>query len=316
MPQAETTALAITPSRLRCALQARVSGQDDALEPIIDAITLWEAGLAGIDKPAGAFLMLGPTGVGKTLTVEAAAEVLHGDSRKLIRIHCAEYRHSHEIAKLIGSPPGYLGHRETAAVLSSGKIAGVRSSLCNLSLVLFDEIEKAHYDLYSLLLGVMDKGELCLGDNTRTDMRSAMLFFTSNAGSREAVNSIGFTPEKKQAALGAARRVFSPEFRNRLTATVVYRPLSADNIRHIAELELKRSIDRIFTAREVIVDVARDAIGLVAEAGMDLEFGARPIRRAVEQLLELPLARLLIATPEKKRFVVRRAQQQLQFSDV
>src|SRR5258706_7095298 len=194
-----------------------VHGQDEALEAIVRAYTLWAAGLAGLDKPVAAFLLLGPTGVRKTLTVEAMAEALHGDCRKLIKIHCDEYRHSHEVARLVGAPPGYIGHKETQPRLSQRRVQEARSRNCPLVVVLFDEIEKAHPDLWDLLLGVLDKGDLHLGDGSAADLRQAIIFLTSNVGSREAGATTGFHPPARQVAGGAARRLISPGFRNRLT---------------------------------------------------------------------------------------------------
>jgi ATP-dependent Clp protease ATP-binding subunit ClpA len=279
---------------LLAALDERVIGQGYALGPVVDAYVRWKAGLAGVDRPVAAFLLLGPTGVGKTLTVETLATVLHGDPRLLLKIHCAEYRHSHEIARLIGAPPGYIGHKETQPRLSQRRIQEAQSRECPLTLILFDEIEKAHPDLWDLLLGVLDKGELHLGDGSCADLRQAMIFLTSNAGAREAQDAVGFTPQPAQVAEGAARRLFSPEFRNRLTATLVYRALSAAELARVAELEVERCATRLRELRGISLCCSPDAVRHVCQAGQDPAFGARPLRRAVENLIELPLARLIL----------------------
>jgi ATP-dependent Clp protease ATP-binding subunit ClpB len=286
-------------SRLRAALEERVLGQFGVLQPIVDAYVRWKAGLSGLDKPVGAFLMLGPTGVGKTLTVESLAEVLHGDSRMLIKIHCAEYRHSHEIARLIGAPPGYIGHREAPARLSQRKIQEAQSKGCPLSIILFDEIEKAHPDLWDLLLGVLDKGELALGDGSNADFRQSMVFLTSNVGAREASGAIGYrseeASEQSQKAKSAARRLFSPEFRNRLTAQLMYRALSNEQLRLVAKLELRRFSNRVRQTRGIDIIFDDSIVSCVLRESKGLEsFGARPIRRAIENLLELPLADMIL----------------------
>ncbi len=284
-------------------LEGRVLGQTEPLAAIVDAYARWKAHLAGTEKPVAAFLMLGPTGVGKTLTVEALAEVLHGDSRRMIKLHCAEYRQSHEVARLLGAPPGYVGHRETEPRLSPARIREAQSDRCGLVLVLFDEIEKAHPDLWDTLLGVLDKGELHLGNGGCADLRESMIFLTSNAGSREAGHRPGFHVGAERALPAheeAARALFAPEFRNRLTATLIYRPLSDEEILRVAELELKRSAERLLQAAGTLCTFTSSAIRTVAQAGKDPAFGARPVRRAIERLVELPLAHLLISGQVKR----------------
>ena len=287
--------------QLSTELEARVLGQTEALKPIVDACCRWKAGLAGQDKPVAAFLMLGPTGVGKTLTVEVLAEVLHGDGHHLIKIHCAEYRHSHEVARLVGAPPGYIDHKETQPRLSQRRIQEAQSKSCQLVLLLLDEIEKAHPDLWDLLLGVLDKGELHLGDGSAADLRQSMIFLTSNVGAREQKGAIGFDPPGfgsrfAEIPQSAARRLFSPEFRNRLTAMLSYRALSDADLRAVAELELQRCAARLLQTRGLFLTFSPSAIDLVAgRRGENPQFGARPIGRAIERLLELPLAHLILS---------------------
>jgi ATP-dependent Clp protease ATP-binding subunit ClpA len=294
-------------SRLRTALEERVLGQSDAVQAIVDSYVRWKAGLAGLDKPVATFLMLGPTGVGKTLTVESLAEVLHGDARMLIKIHCAEYRHSHEIARLVGAPPGYIGHKETQPRLSQRKIQEAQSKGCPLVILLFDEIEKAHPDLWDLLLGVLDKGDLHLGDGSSADLRQSIVFLTSNVGAREAAGAIGYrsgeSTERAQKAESAARRLFSPEFRNRLTAQITYRSLNEDQVRSITDLELRRCSTRLRQTRGVGLAFRDSVVSCVLDDCQSPEtsssqtlatFGARPIRRTIERLLELPLAHMIL----------------------
>ncbi len=290
-------------SRLRSALDDRVLGQPDAVQAVVDGYVRWKAGLAGIDKPVAAFLMLGPTGVGKTLTVESLAEILHGDARMLIKIHCAEYRHSHEIARLVGAPPGYIGHKETQPRLSQRRLQEAQSKSCPLVIILFDEIEKAHPDLWDLLLGVLDKGDLHLGDGSSADLRQSMVFLTSNVGAREAAGAIGYCPERSQNAESAARRLFSPEFRNRLTAQLTYQPLSESQVRSITDLELRRCSARVRQTRGVGLAFRESVVNCVLEdcqtpsSSTDQSvatYGARPIRRTIERLLELPLAHMIL----------------------
>src|SRR6266403_3777226 len=170
---------------LESSLRRKIVGQDEAIEQIVNIYQTYLAGMISPGRPIGNFLFLGPTGSGKTRLVEAAAETLAGDGRAVIKIDCAEFQHSHEIAKLIGSPPGYLGHRETHPLLSQEVLNQFQSETCKLSFVLFDEIEKASDALWNLLLGILDKGTLTLGDNRKVDFSRALIFMTSNLGANE-----------------------------------------------------------------------------------------------------------------------------------
>src|SRR6266542_2768256 len=223
-------------------LSARIVGQEDAIHDMSGLYQLFLAGLNQTNRPLGTLLFLGPTGSGKTRVVEAAAEVLFGDSRAIIKIDCAEFQHSHEISELIGSPPGYLGHRETSPLLSQENLDRFKTEETPLSLVLFDEIEKASDALWNLLLGILDKGTLTLGDNRRVDFSRCVIVMTSNLGARamsELVDvGIGFTSAQRshgltdwgnkidekiqRTAVQAASRNFSPEFMNRIDKVVVF----------------------------------------------------------------------------------------------
>src|SRR5580693_7874468 len=243
-----------------------VVGQDEAIEQIVRAYQTHVAGLSAVGRPIGNFLFLGPTGSGKTRIVEATAESLLQDSRAVIKIDCAEFQHSHEIAKLIGSPPGYLGHRETHALLSQEALNQHHTENVKLSFVLFDEIEKASDALWNLLLGILDKGVLTLGDNRKVEFSSAMIFLTSNLGASEMCSlsspRLGFhAPTLEDAGfndglgarmsrigVAAARRKFTPEFINRLDRVVVFKPLGQEELRRIVDIELELVQERIQTA--------------------------------------------------------------------
>jgi ATP-dependent Clp protease ATP-binding subunit ClpA len=289
-------------------LRSLVIGQDRAVRSISSLYQVFHAGMTDPCRPLGSMLFLGPTGSGKTRVVEAAAEILFGDPGAVIKIDCAEFQHSHEIAKLIGAPPGYLGHRETAPLLTQESIDKMRTRQDPFTLVLFDEIEKASDTLWQLLLGILDKATLTLGDNRRVDLSQTMIFMTSNLGARQMgelmTGPIGFAPahilndelDRKlyRTALEAAKRRFSPEFMNRIDKIVVFRNLKHQELRQIIDLELGKVRRRIeegggdqfgFT----LTDAAKEF--LLAE-GTDMQYGARHLKRAIERLLVYPLANL------------------------
>src|ERR1700722_17451213 len=234
------------------ALRERVVGQDQAVEALVDLYQMFCAGLQAPSRPIGNLLFLGPTGSGKTHIVEAAAEILFGDSHAVIKVDCAEFQHSHEISKLIGSPPGYLGHRETHPLITQEALAASHRDHIKLSFLLFDEIEKASDALWQLLLGILDKATLTLGDNRRVDLSQTMIFLTSNLGSGQIADLVqggmGFIQPKDKAtaeldgkvertAVEAARRKFSPEFMNRLDKMVVFHPLKREELDQVLEIE-------------------------------------------------------------------------------
>src|SRR5882762_11203815 len=178
------------PEDLAAQLSRKVVGQPAVSDIIVPYIQMFQAGLAPENRPVGVFLLLGPTGTGKTRTVEALAEVLHGSTKNLLKVDCGEFQMEHEVAKLIGAPPGYLGHRETQPMLTQQKLNSVTSEKCAISLVLFDEIEKAAPSMTRLLLGVLDKGVLRLGDNSAVNFEKSLVFLTSNLGAREMMKEI------------------------------------------------------------------------------------------------------------------------------
>lgn len=292
-------------------LAARVVGQERAVRKVASLYQVFQAGITNPTRPLGTMLFLGPTGSGKTHVVEAAAEVLFSDRNTIIKIDCAEYQHSHEIAKLIGSPPGYLGHRETPPLLSQENLDQHKTEQDPFTLVLFDEIEKASDALWQLLLGILDKGTLTLGDNRRVDLTQTMIFMTSNLGAREMseliTGSIGFAPtagakmsaddlDQKiyRTATEAARRKFSPEFMNRIDKVVVFRSLRQEQLRRVLDLELQqvqRRIDEGAGEPFRMIVTERAAEFLLWE-GMDCRYGARHLKRAIERFLVTPLANL------------------------
>jgi ATP-dependent Clp protease ATP-binding subunit ClpB len=300
-------------------LRSRVVGQDEAIQHIVRAYQSYLAGLSPAGRPIGNFLFLGPTGSGKTRLVEATAECLLGDRGAVIKIDCAEFQHSHEIAKLIGSPPGYLGHRETHPALSQEALNRYHTESVKLSVVLFDEIEKASDALWNLLLGILDKATLTLGDNRRVDFSQAMIFMTSNLGAAE-MNAmlrpkLGFASmeTERQHALGAidpklsdkmshagleaARRKFAPEFMNRIDKTVIFQPLGARELRRILQIELDEVQDRIektCAGKRFLINVTDSARDFLLMEGTDVRYGARPLKRAIERLLVQPLSNLMV----------------------
>jgi ATP-dependent Clp protease ATP-binding subunit ClpB len=304
--------------KLDADLRKRIVGQDAAIEQIISIYQTNLAGMSSAGRPIGNFLFLGPTGSGKTRLVEATAESLLGDGRAVIKIDCAEFQHSHEIAKLIGSPPGYLGHRETHPLLSQEVLNQYHTERFKLSFVLFDEIEKASDSLWNLLLGILDKATLTLGDNRRVDFSRALIFMTSNLGASEMGsmlrpnvgfaasdierrNSSGIVDEKlndkvARAGLEAARRKFTPEFMNRIDKTVVFRPLGEAELRKILTLELNMVQQRVFssaTGAPFVFSLTDAAKEFLLREGTDMKYGARHLKRAIERNLVHPLSNLI-----------------------
>jgi ATP-dependent Clp protease ATP-binding subunit ClpA len=299
-------------------LRRMIVGQDEAIQQIVNIYQMNLTGMSAPGRPIGNFLFLGPTGSGKTRIVEATAEALLKNPRAVIKIDCAEFQHSHEIAKLIGSPPGYLGHRETHPLLSQETLNQYHTDKIKISFVLFDEIEKASDALWNLLLGILDKATLTLGDNRRVDFSRALIFMTSNLGAAE-MNSIlrpnlGFTSgdEARQTAAGyvddkltdkvsrtgveAARKKFSPEFMNRLDKVVVFHPLGAPELRKILGLELNAVQQRIFGAAHAapfVFTATETAKDFLLSEGTDMKYGARHLKRAVERHVVHPLSNLI-----------------------
>jgi ATP-dependent Clp protease ATP-binding subunit ClpA len=291
------------------ALGSRVIAQEDAVRALAQMYQVYLAKLSLPQKPLGTLLFLGPTGSGKTRTVEAAAEILFGDPYAVVKIDCAEFQHSHEISKLIGSPPGYLGHRETRPLLAQEQLDRFHTARHQLTLVLFDEIEKASDALWQLLLGVLDKATLTLGDNRRVDFSRCLIVLTSNLGAREmseaTAGRLGFTVRQTPSAeldarlgkigLEAARRKFSPEFMNRLDQVVVFRSLPRQAMHQIIELEVAAVQRRILAAGGAgfVLSATERVKDFLVRESFDSRYGARPLKRAIERYLVLPLANLI-----------------------
>jgi ATP-dependent Clp protease ATP-binding subunit ClpA len=300
-------------SDIAIALAQKLVGQPVAIAAVVPYVLMYRAMLAPEGRPAGVFLLLGPTGTGKTKTVEALAEVLHGSSKKVLRVDCGEFQMEHEIAKLIGAPPGYLGHRETQPMLTQQKVNGVSSESCDLSLLLFDEIEKAAPSMTRLLLGILDKATLRLGDNTVVNFEKTLIFLTSNLGSRgmskELRPDFGFeslvprpisdkVPKLESIAMTAARKNFTPEFINRIDSVITYQPLSPEAMAAILEQqigELQEHLDRRLALSAFHLEVPARTRRFLLERGTSDEYGARELKRTLQRHLIQPLAALLAA---------------------
>src|SRR5712671_3907381 len=312
----DPTLRSVESQEFQAALRSKVVGQEEGVQALVDLYQVFCAGLNSPGRPVGNLLFLGPTGSGKTRIVEAAAEILFGDPRAVIKVDCAEFQHSHEIAKLIGSPPGYLGHRETHPLITQEELAKYHTEKLKLSFLLFDEIEKASDALWQLLLGILDKATLTLGDNRRVDLSQTMIFLTSNLGGGEITElmtgGMGFvqpsdkTEDKldqkvEKTAQGAAKK-FSPEFMNRLDKVVVFHPLRQEQLEEILEIELGMVQQRVLdTGRgQFLFRATPGARRFLLQEGTDFKYGARHLKRAIEKYVVYPLANLLAT--EQVRF--------------
>ena len=292
------------------ALKAKIVGQEEGVQALVDLYQVFCAGLNSPGRPVGNLLFLGPTGSGKTRIVEAAAEILFGDPRAVIKVDCAEFQHSHEIAKLIGSPPGYLGHRETHPLITQEGLAASHTDKLKLSFLLFDEIEKASDSLWQLLLGMLDKATLTLGDNRRVDLSQTVIFMTSNLGGGEITELMGggygfiksgdkpkdnLDVKVERTAVEAARRKFSPEFMNRLDKIVVFHPLQRKQLEEVLDIELTMVQQRVLeTAKgQFLFRVTEQGRDFLLEEGTDQRYGARHLKRAIERHVVYPMANLL-----------------------
>jgi len=292
------------------ALRSKIVGQDEGLQALVDLYQVFCAGLNSPGRPVGNLLFLGPTGSGKTRIVEAGAEILFGDARSLIKVDCAEFQHSHEIAKLIGSPPGYLGHRETHPLITQEELSKSHTEKLKLSFLLFDEIEKASDALWQLLLGILDKATLTLGDNRRVDLSQTVIFLTSNLGGGEITELMhggmgfvqptdkpdaGLDQKVERTAVEAARRKFSPEFMNRLDKVVVFHPLRREQLEEVLDIELGQVQQRVLeTAKgQFLFRVTTAGRDFLLREGTDQRYGARHLKRAIERHVVYPLANLL-----------------------
>src|SRR5215472_15835144 len=292
-------------------LRRRVVGQDRAIRQLARVYQVYLAGLSAPGRPLANLLLLGPTGSGKTRLVEATAEALFGDSRAVVKIDCAEFQDIHEIAKLVGSPPGYLGHHETHPMITQEVLEQHFTEKVKVSVVLFDEIEKASDSLWQLLLGILDKAMLTLGDNRRVDFSRSLIFLTSNLGSQEMTKlvsgGLGYTSGPRQddeevdkkiyrTAVDAAQRKFSPEFMNRIDKVIVFRTLKREHLEKILDIELEHVQQRIMSSavtRQFVFSCTPSARDFLLQEGTDSRFGARHLKRSIERYLVFPLSNLL-----------------------
>ena len=288
--------------------KSRIIGQPEAAQSLLNVIEKFQSGFYDRSKPIASLLFLGPTGTGKTGTVEAFVEGLFGKPTAMMKIDCAEFQHSHEIAKLLGSPPGYLGHRETHPYFTNASVQGFRTADVPFTVILFDEIEKANDALWNLLLGILDKGQVTTGTNEVVDLKATIIVMTSNVGSKELAKragdgAIGFNgggedvnhEEATEIAMSAARRKFMPEFLNRLDACIIFKTLTPEDLDQIFQLELNKLRERIVLTSLAIFDVQVSPAGKkrILLDGFDRKYNARNLKRTMEQHLALPLARLV-----------------------
>lgn len=304
-------------------LRKKIVGQEAAIDALVDIVEGYKAGFTDPDRPAGNALFLGPTGSGKTRTVEALCEGLFGNGRAMIKVNCGEYIHGHEIAKLVGSPPGYLGHRETQPMLTQEALAQFHTEKLKLSVVLFDEIEKSSDTLWTLLLGILDKAKLSLGDNRVVDFSKVIVVLTSNLGSKQITDAmeggLGFVPDVVSdevldakidtVTVDAAKKKFTPEFFNRIDHIAVFHPLTEEHMKKILDIEIGMLQYRLVVncAVKFFFNVAPSAKKILLTEGYDKKYGARHLKRAIERRLQTPLAKLVASGQimERDRITVR-----------
>ncbi|MEA2360846.1 MAG: ATP-dependent Clp protease ATP-binding subunit ClpC [Solirubrobacteraceae bacterium] len=272
-------------------LHRRVVGQEEAVELVADTVRRARVGLADGDRPLGTFLFLGPTGVGKTELVKALAERLFASDKALVRIDMSEYREPHTVARLIGSPPGYVGYGDGGQLTEPVRRRPY-------SVVLLDEIEKAHPQVWNVLLQVMDDGRLTDGEGRTVDFSNVVLVMTSNLGAGRARRGLGFTagdaPADEERMRDAAKQAFLPEFLNRIDEIVSFRALTHEHVRLIARLMVDRVADRLRDEREIELEVDDALVDRLAADGFDEEYGARPLQRHIRRTLEKELTRALV----------------------
>jgi ATP-dependent Clp protease ATP-binding subunit ClpA len=293
--------------------KSKIIGQNHAIEKVIPYVVRALADLTPENRPIGNFFLLGPSGVGKTRTAETLAEVLHGSEKNVLRIDCGEFQMEHEVAKLIGAPPGYLGHRETSPLLSQQKLNSINSTTCPISIVLFDEIEKASSSMWRILLGILDNGTLKLGDNSTVTFNKSIIFMTSNLGTADIEKLLnpqfGFNTGNNEetstshlhimekVGKNAVKRRFPSEFQNRIDEIISYYPLESSTLKKIAALELEKTqtfITNKLQRRTFYLKYDDSVIDFVTKHGTNKEYGARELKRTITRHLINPLADLYI----------------------
>jgi ATP-dependent Clp protease ATP-binding subunit ClpB len=268
-------------------LRARVVGQDVALQAVANAIRRSRSGLSDPNRPIGSFLFMGPTGVGKTELARAVAEFLFDDERAIIRLDMSEYMEKHSVARMIGAPPGYVGYEEGGQLTEQVRRRPY-------SVVLLDEIEKAHPDVFNVLLQILDEGRLTDGKGRTVDFRNTVIIMTSNLGSAAIFDLIEKDPKRaREDAMAALREVFRPEFLNRVDDIVLFSPLGKDQIEHIIDLQLQHLVKRL-GERQITLHLTPAAKALLFREGYDAAYGARPMKRAIQRLIQDPLALKLL----------------------
>ncbi|GAH30783.1 unnamed protein product, partial [marine sediment metagenome] len=283
------------------ALHRRIIGQDEAINTVAKAVRRARAGLKDPRRPIGAFIFLGPTGVGKTELVRALAEFMFGNEDTLIRLDMSEFMERHTVARLVGAPPGYVGYEEGGQLTEAVR----RKSYC---CILLDEIEKAHYDVFNMLLQIFDDGHLTDAKGRRVDFRNSIIVMTSNIGAEliKRDMSLGFAAhtdneekqqmeyeKMKEKVLGETKKTFRPEFLNRIDATVVFHALTKEHIRKIVDLMLKQ-VATSLKEKDITLEVTDAAKDLLGRKGYDPVFGARPLRRVIQNLVEDQLSEALL----------------------
>lgn len=285
-------------------------GQDHAIDKITPYLVRAQANLNAPGKPIGVFFLMGPTGCGKTKSAETLAELLHGNEKNILRVDCGEFQMEHEVAKIIGAPPGYLGHRETQPVFTQQKLNAIASDKSPFSIILFDEIEKAHPGVWRAILGILDKAVLRLGDNSQTNFEKCIIFLSSNVGTKEIsnllspgfgfmeahpVNKVTDTQQKtiEKIGLGAMTKKFPPEFQNRVDEIITYRSLDKNALSLITEIELtkiRRHIQERLGSMSFTFIYEKDTIDFITNIGTSIKFGARELKRTLGRYILNPLA--------------------------
>jgi ATP-dependent Clp protease ATP-binding subunit ClpB len=277
--------------KMEDALHTHVVGQEEAIKVVSDAVRRSRAGLSDPNRPSGSFLFLGPTGVGKTELCKALAEFLFDSSDAMVRIDMSEFMEKHAVSRLIGAPPGYVGYEEGGYLTEAVRRRPY-------SVILLDEVEKAHPDVFNILLQVLDDGRLTDGQGRTVDFRNCVIVMTSNLGSHQIQELSGDdSPEAyvqmKAAVMGVVQAHFRPEFINRLDDIVVFHPLDKAQIKQIARIQL-RGLEKRLAERGLRIDVSDKAFDLLGNVGFDPVYGARPLKRAIQQQLENPLAKEIL----------------------
>jgi ATP-dependent Clp protease ATP-binding subunit ClpB len=268
-------------------LRQRVVGQDDALERVSNAIRRSRSGLADPNRPIGSFIFMGPTGVGKTELARALAEFLFDDERAMVRLDMSEYMEKHSVARMIGAPPGYVGYEEGGQLTEQIRRRPY-------AVLLFDEIEKAHPDIFNVLLQILEDGRLTDGKGRTVDFRNTVIVMTSNVGSAAIFDLAAADPKRaREEALEALRGIFRPEFLNRVDDIVLFHPLGKEQLERIIEMQIVRVVKQL-EQRKITIKLSKAARELLFQEGYDPAYGARPLKRAIQRLIQDPLAMRLL----------------------